>query len=56
VPEIVLVAVDEVNQPAVIPLPGALISTQAPQLEYDALASFDIVAPTVIAEDADAGE
>ena len=56
VPLRVLAAVDELNQLEVIPLPGAKRSRQVPKLEYDALASLLVVAPTVTAEGARAGE
>jgi hypothetical protein len=48
-----------VGQPTiaeVMETPGANTSRQRPQLENDARASFELVAPTVIAEAADAGE
>ena len=51
-----LVASAPVYQPAVIPEPGAKISTQLPWFEYDAGASIEVVAPTVIAEGALDGE
>jgi hypothetical protein len=40
----------------VIDTPGANTSRQRPQLENEARASFELVAPTVIADTADAGE
>jgi hypothetical protein len=36
--------------------PGANTSTSEPKLEYDARASADVVAPTVMADGSDAGE
>ena len=39
-----------------ISVPGARTSTQRPRLEYDASLSPDVVAPTVIARGARAGE
>jgi len=56
VPLIVFVAVLEFFQADVIPDPGAKISTQVPKFEYEARASLDVVAPTVIAALTRAGE
>ena len=56
VPLMVLVAVSLVFQSDVMPDPGANRSTQVPKLEYDARASVDVVAPTVIALGARAGD
>lgn len=56
VPEMVLIAVVEVCQADVILLPGAKISKHLPKFEYDARASVFVVAPTVSAPGARAGE
>ena len=56
VPEIVIVADGDPIQPPVIPAPGAKISTQLPKFENPARASTLVVAPTVIAVGALAGE
>jgi hypothetical protein len=56
VPLIVLVAVLLPFQAEVMPDPGAKMSRQEPKFEYDALASLLVVAPTVIALPARAGE
>ena len=50
------VAVGDPNHAPVIELPGALISTQLPWFEYPDFASLIIVAPTVIALGALAGD
>ena len=52
----VFVAVGEPIQAPVILTPGALMSTQEPKLEKDALLSAIPVAPTVIALGALAGD
>jgi hypothetical protein len=52
----VFISVLDVCQPAVIPVPGAKISTHEPQLEKDDFASVLVVAPTVIAVGVDDGE
>ena len=52
----VLVAVAVPNHAPAIDEPGALISTQAPELENPDLASLIIVDPTVIALGALAGD
>jgi len=56
VPLIVFVEVLLVYQAEVIELPGAKMSRQFPKLEYEALASVLVVAPTVTADAARAGE
>ncbi len=56
VPLIVLVAVVPVYQAEVMELPGAKMSRQLPKFEKEARASVLLVAPTVIAEGARAGE
>lgn len=56
VPLIVLVAVLEVYHADLILEPGANISTQLPWLLNDDSASEFVIEPTVITEDADAGE
>ena len=56
VPPIVLVAVLLVHQADVIPLPGAKMSRHVPMFENEARASVIVVAPTVIADAALAGE
>ena len=56
VPPIVAVAVLLVHQADVIPLPGPKMSRHVPMFENDALASLIVVAPTVIADAALAGE
>ena len=56
VPLIVLVAVLPVYHAEVMELPGAKRSRQLPKFEYDARASVLVVAPTVIADAARAGE
>ena len=56
VPLIVLVAVLLVYHADVIELPGAKTSRQLPKFEYDARASELVVAPTVMADAARAGE
>jgi hypothetical protein len=56
VPLMVLVAVLVVIHAEVIEEPGANRSRQAPLFEYDARASVEVVAPTVIASAVRAGE
>jgi hypothetical protein len=56
VPLMVLVAVSLVFQSEVMPEPGANRSTQVPKFEYEARASVEVVAPTVIALGARAGD
>ena len=56
VPEIVLVAVSEVYQEERMLLPGAKRSRTAPKFEYEARALVEVMAPTVIALAAEAGE
>ena len=56
VPLSVAVAVLEVCQVDLMALPGANKSRQLPKLEYEALASALVVAPTVMAEGSRAGE
>ena len=55
-PETVTLADGDPIHPPVIPAPGAKISTQLPKLENDARASRIVVAPTVIADGALAGD
>jgi hypothetical protein len=56
VPDHVAVAVSPVEMELVIAEPGACISTQLPQLLYDAFVSVESVAPTVMAVRSEAGE
>ena len=56
VPEIVLIAVVLVYQLDVMEETGANTSTQGPQLENDQRVSLLVVAPTVIAAGARAGD
>lgn len=56
VPEIVLVAVLEPIQEERMLTPGAKISRAEPKFEKDGLASLESMAPTVMAEGAEAGE
>lgn len=56
VPEMVLVASAPSIQAEVMPLPGAKISTQIPQLENDDRSSMLVVDPTVMASEAEAGD
>ena len=51
-----LVAVSDVDQDDLIELPGANRSRQLPKFEKDDRASMSVVAPTVSAEGARAGE
>jgi hypothetical protein len=56
VPEIVLLAFDPPTQPLVMDEPGAKMSRHDPKFEKLDRWSDEVVAPTVIAEGADAGE
>ena len=56
VPWIVRVEVFDVIQPAVISVPGALISTHGPKFVNEARPSPPFVAPTAMALGADAGD
>src|ERR1044071_2171679 len=56
VPLNVAVAVSELNQADKIPEPGAKMSKQVPKFENEARASLVVVAPTVMALAARAGE
>lgn len=56
VPLMVLVAVFEVLQAEVMDEPGAKMSTQVPKFEYEARASVEVVAATVKALGARAGD
>ena len=55
-PEIVAVSVSDPVHAPVMSEPGAKMSTHVPLLEKLERASFDVVEPTVIALDAEAGE
>ena len=56
VPEIVVVSESQPTHAAVMPEPGAWISTHVPWFEKPDLASLEVVDPTVIASGVEAGE